>query len=86
LIGAFVSAHLQAYDDKTAARAFLEPISQHLLEGGLGSISEILDGDAPFTPRGCPWQAWSVAEILRAWKLTAPSEKPKTKNGKKVKA
>ena len=85
LIGAFVSAHLQAYGDKTAARAFLEPMAQHLLEGGLGSVSEILDGDAPFTPRGCPWQAWSVAEILRAWKLTAPSEKPKTKNGKKVK-
>jgi glycogen debranching enzyme len=71
LIGPFVAAHLRAFGDPAAARAFLEPLAQHLLEGGLGSVSEILDGDAPFTPRGCPWQAWSVAEVLRAWQLTA---------------
>jgi glycogen debranching enzyme len=33
---------------------------------GIGSVSEILDGDPPHTPRGCTAQAWSVAEILRA--------------------
>ncbi len=71
LIGPFVAAHLHAFGDPAEARAFLEPVAQHLLEGGLGSVSEILDGDAPFTPRGCPWQAWSVAEVLRAWQLTA---------------
>nr|WP_267876622.1 amylo-alpha-1,6-glucosidase [Moorena producens] len=35
----------------------------------VGSISEIFDGDAPMTPRGCFAQAWSVAEVLRAWLL-----------------
>jgi glycogen debranching enzyme len=33
----------------------------------MGTISEIFDGDPPHTPRGCPAQAWSVAEVLRAW-------------------
>ena len=32
-----------------------------------GSINEIFDGDPVFAPRGCISQAWSVAEILRAW-------------------
>jgi len=36
----------------------------------VGSVSEIFDGDFPNTPRGCPAQAWSVAELLRAWQLT----------------
>jgi predicted glycogen debranching enzyme len=37
----------------------------HLSEGGIGSVSEIFDGDAPHHPRGCVAQAWGVAEILR---------------------
>jgi glycogen debranching enzyme len=37
----------------------------HLEVAGLGHVSEIADGDAPHTPRGCPWQAWSVSELLR---------------------
>jgi predicted glycogen debranching enzyme len=40
---------------------------RHLDLAGLGQISEIFDGDEPFTPRGCPAQAWSVAEVLRAY-------------------
>jgi glycogen debranching enzyme len=36
-----------------------------LREAGVGQISEIFDGDAPHTPRGCIAQAWSVAELLR---------------------
>jgi glycogen debranching enzyme len=39
----------------------------HLVDHGVGSISEIFDGDAPFAPRGCIAQAWSVGEVLRAW-------------------
>lgn len=79
LMGPFVEAHLRAYGHPSNARAFLEPTAEHLRQGGLGSVSEILDGDAPHAPRGCPWQAWSVAEILRAWKLTAlRSKKQKT--------
>ena len=71
LIGPFVSAHLRVYQDRPAARLFLEPFIDHLSVRGLGSISEIFDGDAPFTPRGCIAQAWSVAELLRVWRETS---------------
>jgi predicted glycogen debranching enzyme len=67
LLGSFVMAHLQVYGDRTQARQFLEPIGHHLLAHGLGTCSEIFDGDAPMTPRGCIAQAWTVAEVLRAW-------------------
>jgi predicted glycogen debranching enzyme len=65
LIGAFVEAHWRVYQDAEAARSFLTPFEHHLSDFGLGSIAEIFDGDAPFTPRGCIAQAWSVAEVLR---------------------
>jgi glycogen debranching enzyme len=48
----------------TRAR-LLGPLQAHLREAGVGSISEIAWGAAPFTPDGCPAQAWSVAEALR---------------------
>ena len=66
-----MSAHFRVYGDRQAARSYLHPLIRHLADHGLGSISEIFDGDAPFTPRGCPAQAWSVAEFLRAWQLTS---------------
>ena len=71
LMGPFVAAHLRVYGDPQAARSFLTPILHHLSDAGLGTISEIFDGDPPFTPRGCFAQAWSVAEYLRLWRLTA---------------
>src|SRR6266568_3935212 len=37
---------------------------------GLGTLSEIFDGDAPFNPRGCIAQAWTVAEVLRSWRAS----------------
>ncbi len=68
-IGAFCSAFLRVHKSspraKTLVRAWLQPLIQHLDEAGLGTISEIFDGDAPHTPRGCYAQAWSVAEVLR---------------------
>jgi predicted glycogen debranching enzyme len=67
LLGPFALAHLRAYSDPKRALQFLEPMAAHLSSHGLGTISEIFDGDAPFTPRGCIAQAWSVGEILRAW-------------------
>ncbi len=70
LIGPFVTAHLHVYRDPAAARALLAPFAHHLADHGLGSVSEIFDGDPPFTPRGCIAQAWSVAELLRAWQVT----------------
>jgi predicted glycogen debranching enzyme len=65
LIGPFVSAHYAAYGDRAAALALLAPLLRHLRDTGLGTISEIFDGDPPHAPRGCVAQAWSVAEVLR---------------------
>jgi predicted glycogen debranching enzyme len=70
LLGPFVLAHLQVYDNPVQARQFLAPIADHLFAHGLGTASEIFDGDAPMTPRGCIAQAWTVAEVLRAWVAT----------------
>jgi len=70
LIGPFVSAHLRVYGDADLARSYLTPLLQHLSDHAVGSMSEIFDGDPPFTPRGCPAQAWTVAEVLRAWQET----------------
>jgi glycogen debranching enzyme len=50
---------------REARRRFLMPIMEHLNSAGLGHVSEIADADAPHTARGCPFQAWSVAELTR---------------------
>ncbi|HEX8249199.1 MAG TPA: amylo-alpha-1,6-glucosidase [Pyrinomonadaceae bacterium] len=66
LIGAFVDAHRKVYPENEArVSEILEGFKNHLSEAGLGQISEIFDADAPFNPRGCMAQAWSVAEVLR---------------------
>jgi predicted glycogen debranching enzyme len=68
LIGPFVDAWLRAHpDDRAGAAAMLAGFADHLSEACVGSISEIFDAEEPFTPRGCVAQAWSVAEVLRAW-------------------
>jgi predicted glycogen debranching enzyme len=67
LLGSFVLAHLRVFNDVAQARSFLEPMANHLTVHGIGSLSEIFDGNAPMTPRGCVAQAWTVAEVLRAW-------------------
>jgi predicted glycogen debranching enzyme len=66
LIGPFITAHLRVHGDADAARTYLRSFQSHIQEHGLGSVSEIFDGKPPFYPRGCPAQAWSVAELLRA--------------------
>ncbi len=85
LIGPFVDAYLAAYgrgaESLAAARSMLAPFEQHLADAGLGSISEIFEGEAPFVPAGCIAQAWSVAEVLRAWIETEP---PKRRVGRKT--
>ena len=67
LVGPYVDAWLRVYphDARGAARV-LEGIEGHAHEACLGSVSEIFDGEAPYRPRGCVAQAWSVAETLRA--------------------
>jgi predicted glycogen debranching enzyme len=72
LIGPFIDAWLKTYpEDRAGARALLEGFLPHLDEACVGSISEIFDAEPPFTARGCVAQAWSVAEVLRCWALTA---------------
>jgi predicted glycogen debranching enzyme len=70
LLGPFITAYVEAYgrsaESKRQAAAWLAPLVGHLNDAGLGHVSEIFDGDAPHTPRGCVAQGWSVAEILRA--------------------
>jgi predicted glycogen debranching enzyme len=68
LLGPFALAHYRVHRDREAAPRFLEPLGRQIYSSGLGTLSEIFDGDAPFTPRGCIAQAWTVAEVLRAWK------------------
>jgi len=68
LIGAFAIAHWRVFKNPVQARTFLEPMAQHLQNAGLGTISEIFNGNAPIQPKGCIAQAWSVAEVLRAWR------------------
>jgi predicted glycogen debranching enzyme len=74
LIGPFVDAWLKLHpEDQGGARRLLAGFADHLGEGGLGSISEVFDAEAPYVPRGCITQAWSVAEVLRAWLKTSNS-------------
>ncbi len=68
LIGPYIDCWLKVYPDRAAeAQRCLEGFVPHLGEACVGSISEIFDAEAPFTPRGCVAQAWGVAEVLRCW-------------------
>lgn len=71
LLGPFALAHLRVYQNAEEAMSFLEPMFQHIKAAGLGTASEIFDGDAPFTPNGCIAQAWTIGETLRAWRAIA---------------
>jgi predicted glycogen debranching enzyme len=70
LLGPFVTAWLKTYGTsvqrRAEARSFLDGLAAHLQETCVGHVSEIFDGDSPHHPRGCPAQAWSIAEPLRA--------------------
>lgn len=70
LLGPFVIAHHRVHRDATRAGHLLEPLLGQLWTTGVGSLSEVFDGDEPHGPDGCFAQAWSVAETLRAWWLT----------------
>jgi len=67
LLGHYALAEYRVHGRAAEAQAWLEPIRDHLLDAGLGTISEIFDGAPPHQPRGAPAQAWSVACILEAW-------------------
>jgi glycogen debranching enzyme len=70
LMGPFVHAWLRAHGNTAANRStarerFLQPLLAHLEQAGVGHVSEIADAEEPFTPRGCPFQAWSLGELIR---------------------
>jgi predicted glycogen debranching enzyme len=67
LLGPFALAHFRVYRNALQALSLLEGLAPHLEDACLGTVSEIFDGDPPYTPRGCFAQAWSVSETLRAW-------------------
>jgi 4-alpha-glucanotransferase len=67
LLGHYALAHYRVHGDASLAQSLLEPIGDHLLDAGLGTVSEIFDGAPPHTPKGAPAQAWSVACVLQAW-------------------
>ncbi|HEU4683900.1 MAG TPA: amylo-alpha-1,6-glucosidase [Nitrospira sp.] len=70
LLGHYIDARLRAGGEKTQARKLLQAFEDHLFDAGIGTISEIFDAEAPYRPRGCIAQAWSVAEVLRAYLKT----------------
>ena len=77
LLGPFVDAWLTRNGNTDDARReaqerFVAPLMAHLDDAGLGHVSEIADAEAPFTPRGCPFQAWSLGELLRARAVVMP--------------
>lgn len=70
LLGPFVEAWVRVRGDgveaqREARRRFVTPVIAHLDEAGLGHVSEIADAEPPHTPRGCPFQAWSLGELIR---------------------
>ncbi len=70
LLGPFVEAWVRVQGSSPEAKRvaherFLAPLFAHLADAGLGHVSEVADGGAPHTPGGCPFQAWSLGELLR---------------------
>jgi glycogen debranching enzyme len=75
LIGPYIDAWLKAGLEPVEARRLLDGFRSHLSDDGIGSISEIFDAEPPYAPRGCIAQAWSVAEVLRAYQKTKQQPK-----------
>jgi predicted glycogen debranching enzyme len=76
LIGPFVEAWLRVHGRSAEARLeaerrFLAPVREHLQVAGLGHISEVADAEPPHRPGGCPFQAWSLGEFVRASRLVS---------------
>ncbi|MGA1840154.1 MAG: amylo-alpha-1,6-glucosidase [bacterium] len=69
LIGPFLDAlvRIKGAVGKKQARPILKNMARHFKDAGIGTISEIFDGNAPYKPRGCIAQAWSVSEVFRAY-------------------
>ncbi|HEX6114644.1 MAG TPA: amylo-alpha-1,6-glucosidase [Geminicoccaceae bacterium] len=78
LMGPFVEAWLRVRGNSPEARRaadarFLAPLRAHLAVAGIGHVSEVADAEPPHDPGGCPFQAWSLGELLRATRLVESS-------------
>jgi predicted glycogen debranching enzyme len=76
LAGAFIEAWVATHDNdgdarRAARERYLEPLLAHYAAASVGHLTEIADADAPHAPRGCPFQAWSVGEMLRIDRVLA---------------
>lgn len=67
LLGSYVSVLVKVTGNAKEGKRILKNAKGMLVDCGLGGISEVYDADPPQNANGCPWQAWSAAEILRAW-------------------
>ncbi len=67
LMGPYITALVKLTGDRIEAKRLLKSGKEMLHECGLNGIAEVYDGDEPRDAAGCPWQAWSVGEWLRAW-------------------
>ncbi|WP_340817807.1 amylo-alpha-1,6-glucosidase [Methanolobus sp. WCC4] len=71
LLGPYITAYRKVNRDhqgiEKKLRTFLQGIEIHLDDAGIGTISEVFDGDSPHAPGGCISQAWSVAEVMRCY-------------------
>jgi glycogen debranching enzyme len=83
LAGPFIEAWVRVRGDTASVRAearrrFFDPLLAQLQRAGLGHLAEIADAEPPFTPRGCPFQAWSMGELIRLDRvvLAPPPAKP----------
>jgi 4-alpha-glucanotransferase len=76
LLGHFALAEFRVHGDAAAAQSRLDPMRDHLLDAGLGTVSELFDGAPPHAPGGAPSQAWSVACTLEAWWRLEKAKKP----------
>jgi predicted glycogen debranching enzyme len=79
LTGAFVEAWIRVRGQtpevcREARSRFVDPLFSHLDSAGLGHVSEIADAEPPHTPRGCPFQAWSLGELLRLTERILPQD------------
>ena len=87
LMGAFVDAWLRVRGNTAGARRiarqrFAAPLLAHLDSVGLDHVSEIADAEPPFTPKGCPFQAWSLGELVRLEReICPPVEEPHEPQG-----
>lgn len=82
LLGHFITAFVKVnnYSEESreyAKKFFFNPLADHLKDAGIGTVSEIFDGDFPNKPRGCISQAWSVGEMLRSFMEDIMGVKPR---------